>query len=86
MSVSQQDFSQLQQRITLLEGGNTPFQVELTNQIKELKQLMISGATITASSAEVQALNKKFDTLLDYLENWIGVGNVNMNDIKEEVN
>ena len=84
-TISRDEFSQLQQRVTLLEGGNSAVQVQLTEQLRalntqvsEVKQITTTGA----SSSEVQALNGKFDKLLDYLEAWVGVGNVNMDDIK----
>ena len=32
------------------------------------------------------ALNTRFNRLLDYLENWIDDGNVNMSDLKQYVN
>ena len=38
-----------------------------------------------ATVAEVNAQRDRINRLLDYLESWIGVGNVNMDDIKEEV-
>ena len=70
-TISRDEFSQLQQRVTLLEGGNSAVQVQLTEQLRalntqvsEVKQITTTGA----SSSEVQALNGKFDKLLDYLE------------------
>ena len=51
------------------------------------------AATITVPStsgtlalaSEMNDQKGRIDRLLDYLEGWIGVGNVNMNDIKDEV-
>ena len=50
----------------------------------------LSGNTILApqvsvSSADIIAIDKRIDGLINYLEKWIKVGNLNMSNIKEYV-
>ena len=109
MSISERDFIELQQRVTLLEGGNTPYQKEVLTQLNnvghEIQQLaenttraiitMRSELGLSIDGVEEQlteninsvklTLNEKFDRLLNYLEAWVGVGNVNMDNIKAVV-
>ena len=70
----QRELTELRQRVMLLEGGNTTFQSELSNQIKQLREVIMDQ------------MNEKLDKLINYLQAWVGVGNVNMDDIKEAVN
>ena len=65
MNVTYQQFAELQDRVMLLEGGNSAVQV-----IQE---------------ADISAITKKFDRLLDYLEGFFGAGNIKMTDIKRVV-
>ena len=109
MTVTIQDFQNLQQRVMLIEGGNTPTHRELVNEIKSVdssvKQLAdnttqgiiairselglsIDGVEeqLNTNIADVKlTLNQRFDRLLEYLNNWVGVGNVNMDDVKDYV-
>ena len=70
----ERELQELRQRVMLLEGGNTTFQSELSNQIKQLREVIMDQ------------MNEKLDKLINYLQAWVGVGNVNMDDIKEAVN
>ena len=67
---------------------------DLQNQINILTQHTIREIIEKAQSnesgysavlARVETLERELSNLLDYLKNWAGVGNVNMNDIKDHV-
>ena len=44
-----------------------------------------SGSTVSELVQNNAELERKFEALLDYLEKWINVGNITMNDIREYV-
>ena len=81
----------LQRRVMLLEGGNTPIQSQLTEQIERV--IVSVGASSTTLNTNLsgelkqleQRINAKINKLLDYLESWISVGNMNMDDIREQI-
>ena len=81
----------LQRRVMLLEGGNTPIQSQLTEQIERV--ITSVGSTSTALNTNISGelrelegrINAKINKLLDYLESWISVGNMNMDDIREQI-
>ena len=109
MELSADRFNELQQRVMLLEGGNTPYQVSLSNHLSEINTSLTTLTHNTATSiksmrqelglsidgveevltGDIQVvkstIDERFDRLLDYLESWIGVGCVNMDDIKTVV-
>ena len=106
----QAELNVFNQRLMLIEGGNTKQQADVTNELralnKSIKQLaenfsnaiisMRSELGLSIDGVEEQltanidnvklTLNQKFDKLLDYLQAWVGVGNVNMDDVKSAVN
>ena len=50
----------------------------------------VSGNTVLApqaseQTADIAAVDKRVDGLINYLEQWIKVGNLNMNNIKEYI-
>ena len=66
-------------------GANCQF---TTGTIKTANGDVVTLPTSTstvATVAQVTEQKERIDRLLDYLEAWIGVGNVNMDDIKDEV-
>ena len=78
---------------TLATIGGTETLTNKTLTAPTIATITNSAATLTLPSttgtlalvSEVNAQKDRIDRLLDYLEGWIGVGNINMNDIKNEV-
>ena len=77
--------------------SNTGTQTELTPEEASLDPIIIGGSSMTTIlqggsgsviSILVQKnaeLERKLNGLMDYLENWIDVGTLNMNDIKQYI-
>ena len=57
--------------------------------IKNGEGVVITIPTVSgtlALNADVETLSARFERLLSYLEDWIGTGNINMDDVKTYVN
>ena len=78
--------------------SNTGTQTELTPEEASLDPIIIggsssitnlyqsgSGSVISILVQKNAELERKLNGLMDYLENWIDVGTLNMNDIKQYI-
>ena len=61
---------------------NTPAPDPITKAVSGNTVLAPQPSTI---SADIAAVDKRVDGLINYLEQWIKVGNLNMNNIKEYI-
>ena len=79
MSITYAQYQELQNRLTLLEGGNSQIQI---TQSREQQQLQQQTQT---SKAEVSDITARFERLLNYLEAFFNCGNIRMTDLKRVV-
>ena len=79
MSITYAQYQELQNRLTLLEGGNSQIQI---TQSREQQQLQEQTQT---SKAEVSDITARFERLLNYLEAFFNCGNIRMTDLKRVV-
>ena len=76
--------------IQMLRQKNDDLQKQINTLSEEVIQEIIekthlNETTDAAVLSRMQALETKLTNLITYLKNWSSVGNVNMNDIEEQV-
>ena len=74
----------------MLRQKNDDLQKQINTLSEEVIQEIIekthlNETTDAAVLSRMQALETKLTNLITYLKNWSSVGNVNMNDIEEQV-
>ena len=76
--------------IQMLRQKNDDLQKQINTLSEEVIQEIIekthlNETTDAAVLSRMEALETKLTNLITYLKNWSSVGNVNMNDIEEQV-
>lgn len=78
----------MSQPVQLLKLSNDNLRKQIEDMVqKALNDLMTTSqpADITQLTTKVDALTQKLDRLINYLENWVSVGNLTMRDIKQHL-
>ena len=78
----------MSQPVQLLKLSNDNLRKQIEDMVqKALNDLMTTSqpADITQLTTKVDALTQKLERLINYLENWVSVGNLTMCDIKQHL-
>ena len=78
----------MSQPVQLLKLSNDNLQKQIEEMVqKAVNDLMTTSqpADITQLTTKVDTLTQKLDRLINYLENWVSVGNLTMRDIKQHL-
>ena len=78
----------MSQPVQLLKLSNDNLQKQIEEMVQKAVEDCITTsqpADITQLTTKVDALTQKLDRLINYLENWVSVGNLTMRDIKQHL-
>ena len=53
---------------------------------KQVANPIIIGSSVSVGEIDTHSLETKINALINYMENWVNVGNLNMSDIKSYIN
>ena len=78
----------MSQPVQLLKLSNDNLRKQIEDMVKKAVEDCITTsqpADISQLTTQVDTLTRKLDRLINYLEKWVNVGNLTMNDIKQHV-
>ena len=78
----------MSQPVQLLKLSNDNLRKQIEDMVKKaVEDCMTTSqpADITQLTTKVDALTQKLDRLINYLENWVSLGNLTMRDIKQHL-
>ena len=78
----------MSQPVQLLKLSNDNLRKQIEDMVKKAVEdctTTSQPADITQLTTKVDTLTQKLDRLINYLENWVSVGNLTMSDIKQHL-